>query len=123
MDTFPKEVLAILTYGSSIDATNHAYSDTDICVVAPSIDKTAKEKLWRSLSIDPHVDVKFFEDLPVILKHEVILRHRVMYVQDELKLLEYFLFWQKVYERFFPYYKKAKKTLQERLTQWKSKKK
>lgn len=118
-----ENILAILQYGSSVDETKHQFSDIDICIVAPGIIKEEKEKITRENSIDQKTDIKFFEDLPVILKNEIIIKNKPIYISDEIKLFEYFLYWKKIYQNFIPMHKTAKKTISERLKIWKSKKK
>lgn len=118
-----ENVLAILQFGSSIDNTNHKFSDVDICVVAPKISKKEKEKLLHEMHTKEDLDVKFFEDLPIMLKHEVISKNKALEVNNSIELTEYFLFWEKIYQDFAPHYKVAKKRLSERLEKWSKKKK
>ena len=113
-------VIAILQYGSSLDNTQHVFSDTDICIVAPKTSKKEKIEILRKLATNEKFDIKFFEDLPILLKYEVIKKNKTLFVSNENDLLEYFLFWKKVYESFVPHYKTAKKTIAERLEKWKS---
>lgn len=117
-----KHVLAVLHYGSSIDGTAHAYSDIDLCIVAPTI-ATEKKKQIGVYFASKNYDVKFFDELPIILKMEVMRCHRVLYISDECRLFEHFLFWQKIYDHFAPYHYRARNTLKSRLKQWKSRKK
>ena len=116
-------VIAILQYGSSIENTHHKFSDIDICIVAPEISKKEKEKLLHQMNSKEKHDVKFFEDLPIMLKHEVINKNKPLELNDSDKLIEYFLFWEKIYQDFAPHYKVAKKSLSERLEKWNKKKK
>ncbi len=122
IDQYKDKILAVLQYGSSLDKTSHAYSDTDICIVAPGIDVKAKEQVLRTIARNDGIDVKFFEDLPEVIKYEVIRKNHAHYVKDHAALLEYFLFWQKACGRFMPHHKTAQKTLRERIEQWKSRK-
>ena len=117
-----KHVLAVLYYGSSIDGTSHTYSDIDICIVAPKLTKNKRKEICSAFS-SQKCDLKFFDELPIIVKKEIMHAHRVLYAADEKELFEYFLFWQKVYDHFAPYYHETRRTLSERLSEWKSKRK
>lgn len=121
--SFPCEgVLAILIHGSQVDATHHAFSDVDICIVAPDINARSKRALLHSLSSHAGIDAHFFEDLPLMIKKDIICKNRSLFVCDEGELHSYFLFWQKVYESFVPTYVCAKQHASERFALWKSKK-
>lgn len=97
IDPLKKHALAILLYGSCAKGEATSRSDIDICIIAPSADK---EDLYRDvlkLSRDRY-DIRVFEDMPLFLKAEVIMNHKILYAKNVLDLYEYLYRFRKIWE-------------------------
>jgi len=88
------KILGILLYGSALDENNTVLNDIDICIVAPNqnlyeIYQFIMRHLTRHLI---EYDIRFFEELPLDIKGEIMDHGIVIYASDEPALYEYFFF-------------------------------
>lgn len=118
-------ILAVLLFGSRTKKQEHAFSDYDICLVIPRTTTKERARLLFNLSgrLSETYDLKVFEDLPIMLKGEVIKNNETIYVKDDDELFEYLWHWKKIYDDFQYQYRLAYATPLERLKKWKQKKK
>lgn len=119
------DILAVVLFGSQSQKTAHAVSDIDLCLVMPAAtDKVQHQILlqWAGRLSDSY-DVKVFEELPLMVKGEVIKEGTVLFSRDADALFEYFWKWKKIYDDFKYQYALAYTPTQERIRQWKKRKK
>lgn len=92
-----KEVLAILLFGSHSLSQESPRSDIDICLVAPQ-KKPADllRKVFQQMDTKGY-DIYCFQELPLHLQKEVMENHKIIFVQDEGELQEYFYFYRKLW--------------------------
>ena len=86
--------LGILLYGSIVSGDNHANSDIDICIVAPKQDQYQVYKaILASLRCDfDKFDIRFFDELPLLIRETVIDKGIILHSRDIGELTEYFFF-------------------------------
>jgi len=94
-----KNILGILLYGSYIKNAETSKSDIDICIVAPS---EKKVKLLAFILnkinvVSKKFDIRFFSELPLYIKIQVIEEGELIYSLDEFDLYEYFYFYRKLW--------------------------
>lgn len=120
-----KSILAVLLFGSSATGTTHLFSDTDICLVMPDASKEKRTKVILSLAgkHSDQFDIKIFEELPLMVKGDLIKESKFLYVKDEPELFEYLWKWKKIYDDFQYQYSLAYTPPLERLKKWKQRKK
>ena len=87
-------ILGIIFYGSFATKQNHAKSDIDICIVAG---KSSKYPLYKKIMAGfpediSNYDIRFFEELPLLIRGKIIEEGVVLYTPDMGKLTEYFFF-------------------------------
>lgn len=94
-----KEVVGILLFGSYVEDNQTNRSDIDICVVAPEADhfKLYSEFLLKINVVLKKYDIKFFTELPLYLKIQVIENGILIYSPNELDLYEYFYYFRKLW--------------------------
>lgn len=80
------EVNGVLLFGSAAKGELSTRSDIDIALVNPGTDKVLLKVFAR---LGGKYDVKIFEDLPLLIKMEIIKHHRAIF-GDEVKLSYYF---------------------------------
>ncbi len=116
-----KEVLAVIAFGSQVEGRTHAFSDVDICLVMPNAsEKTRGETLLKLAGTLPEAyDVKIFEDLPLMLKGEVVKNSKPLFVRNENELQEYLWNWKKIYDDYIYQYNLAHTGPLERVKKWK----
>ena len=92
------DVMAILLFGSQVTGEMTERSDTDICIVAPTVEdqKSLLKWIWRSLKV--HLDVWLFDELPLYLKIQVIKHHQIIYARNIPELFEYFFLFRRDWE-------------------------
>jgi uncharacterized protein len=93
-------ILGIVLFGSYLTGQNTARSDIDICVVAPQqelypIHKFIYENLRNNLD---KYDIRFFEELPLYIKGEIIEKGAIILTRDIGELTEYFYPFRKQWE-------------------------
>ena len=87
-------ILGIILYGSVATSANHPQSDLDICIVAPNNDHY---EIFQTIThhiqgeID-HLDIRFFEELPLLIRADVMEQGIILYARDLGELTEYFFF-------------------------------
>ncbi|MHA1619193.1 MAG: nucleotidyltransferase domain-containing protein [Promethearchaeota archaeon] len=87
-------ILGIILYGSAAAGENHLQSDFDICIVAPNHDNHAiYQTIMRHIQgeID-HLDIRFFEELPLLIRADIMEQGIILHSQDLGDLTEYFFF-------------------------------
>ena len=92
-------LLGIILYGSYLNNKETNRSDIDICVVAP--DENTQELLsfiWQNINVNlKKYDVRFFSELPLYIKINVIEKGILVYSPNELDLYEYFYTYRKLW--------------------------
>lgn len=121
---YNQNILAVLAFGSQVEGRAHAFSDVDICLVMPrASEKTRRETLLKiSGTLPEKYDVKVFEDLPLMLKGEVIKNNNALFIRNENELHGYLWNEKKIYDDYQHQYKLAHTPLKERLKKWKKRK-
>ncbi|MDP3742590.1 MAG: nucleotidyltransferase domain-containing protein [Candidatus Micrarchaeota archaeon] len=116
-----KGVLAVIAFGSQVDGKSHAFSDVDLCLVMPhASEKTRGDTLLNVAGILPeNYDVKIFEDLPLMLKGEVVKNGKTLFTRNENELHEYLWNWKKNYDDYTYQYNLAHTGPLERVKKWK----
>lgn len=94
-------VEAILLFGSQVEDEVSPLSDIDICLVAPSANKTEDmyeilSKVWRLIDGSKY-DIWLFEELPLYMKMQVINTHEILHCHDIPALSEYFYWFRKLW--------------------------
>jgi predicted nucleotidyltransferase len=94
-----EKVLGILLFGSYANETQTNRSDVDICVVAPEEDSFDLYFLFleKINVVSKHYDIKFFTELPLYLKIQVIENGILVHSPNELDLYEYFYRFRKLW--------------------------
>ena len=94
-----RKITGILLYGSYTDnkATNR--SDIDICIVAPNENiKMLLSFILQNINVNlKNYDVRFFSELPLYIKINVIEKGILIYSPNELDLYEYFYTYRKLW--------------------------
>jgi predicted nucleotidyltransferase len=80
------EVTGVLLFGSAAKGERTSRSDIDIALVSPR-DKNVLHKVFARTGAT--YDVKIFEELPLLVKMNIIAHHRVI-IGDEVELSHYF---------------------------------
>lgn len=114
-------VLAVLAFGSQIEGRTHAFSDVDICLVMPKASEKSRREILLKMAgtLSEKYDVKLFEDLPLMLRGEVIKNNKALFVRNEDELYDYFWNEKKIYDDYQYQYNLASTPLRERLKKWK----
>jgi len=98
------KVRFIILYGSAADGTMRQDSDLDICVYYEDEEDASQFRLQLLEDLfDEDFDIKIFQQLPPILRKEV-LRGKVLYCDDSRLLCDEAYETIKQYERFKRYY-------------------
>jgi predicted nucleotidyltransferase len=94
-----EKVLGILLFGSYANETQTNRSDVDICMVAPEEDSFDLYSLFleKINVVSKHYDIKFFTELPLYLKIQVIENGILVHSPNELDLYEYFYRFRKLW--------------------------
>lgn len=94
-----KNILGILLYGSYIKNVETSKSDIDICIVAPSENKVELLAfIFDKINVvSKKFDIRFFSELPLYIKIQIIEEGELIYSLDELDLYEYFYFYRKLW--------------------------
>ncbi len=94
-----EKVLGILLFGSYANETQTNRSDVDICVVAPEEDSFDLYSIFleKINVVSKHYDIKFFTELPLYLKIQVIENGILVHSPNELDLYEYFYRFRKLW--------------------------
>ena len=87
-------ILAIVLFGSKARGDAGPLSDTDLCIIAPTIKQ--KDKLNILAYSSDKVDITFFEDLPLNIKVRVIQEGKT-FLNKNKRLLDD-LFWHTLKE-------------------------
>ena len=83
------KVLFIALFGSKAEGYSRETSDYDVAVYYEGTKEERYEFLLRLLgSIDENVDIKIFQDLPLVLKSKILSHGKMLYVKDYDRLLE-----------------------------------
>lgn len=85
------EVTGVLLFGSAAKGELTSRSDIDIALVSPR-DKNVLRKVFARTGAT--YDVKIFEELPLLVKMDIIAHHRVI-LGDEVELSHYFRVFRK----------------------------
>lgn len=80
------EVRGVLLFGSAVKGELNKRSDIDIALVTP---KTKSVLLKVFARLGQKYDVKIFEDLPLLIKMDIIKHHLVIF-GDDVELSYYF---------------------------------
>lgn len=92
-------ILGVLLFGSYLTGDNSNRSDIDICVVSDNekiIDTYNYIMVNLKKNIDKY-DIRFFQELPLYIKGEIIDNGRVIICSDEPALYEYFFYYRKLW--------------------------
>jgi len=94
-----KKITGILLYGSYIDNKATSRSDIDICVVAPDEDMHhLLSYILQKINVNlKKYDVRFFSELPLYIKINVIEKGMLVYSPNKLDLYEYFYIYRKLW--------------------------
>ena len=94
-----KKITGILLYGSYIDNKATSRSDIDICVVAPDEDMhNLLSYILQNINVNlKKYDVRFFSELPLYIKINVIEKGMLVYSPNKLDLYEYFYIYRKLW--------------------------
>ncbi len=94
-----EKVLGILLFGSYANETQTNRSDVDICVVAPEEDSFNLYSIFleKINVVSKLYDIKFFTELPLYLKIQVIENGILVHSSNELDLYEYFYRFRKLW--------------------------
>ena len=87
-------VLGIVLYGSFATGEHHVESDIDICIVTTGQEFYPIYKTYAagiSGNIDKF-DIRFFEELPLLIRGDVIEEGIILCTRDMGELTEYFFF-------------------------------
>jgi predicted nucleotidyltransferase len=81
-------------YGSVVLGEHQENSDVDICIVAPNQDKYAiYHTCMKGLEGDiEKLDIRFFEELPLLIRADIIEKGLILYTKNLGELTEYFFF-------------------------------
>ncbi|MHA1453128.1 MAG: nucleotidyltransferase domain-containing protein [Promethearchaeota archaeon] len=87
-------ILGVILYGSVATGELHEKSDVDICIVAPNqkfrpIYLTILDNLKGDID---SFDIHFFEDLPLLIRWDIIDQGIVLFTKDMGELTEYYYF-------------------------------
>ena len=87
-------VLAVILYGSVAENEHHFRSDIDVCIVAPNQDPgTMYKVVIHGLKWDwEELDIRFFEELPLLIRGDIMEKGKILFTQDMGELTEYFFF-------------------------------
>ena len=94
-----KKIIGILLYGSYIDNKTTNRSDIDICVVAPDEDMHALlSYVLQNINVNlKQYDIRFFSELPLYIKINVVEDGILVYSPNKLDLYEYFYTFRKLW--------------------------
>ncbi len=81
---FADKCMGILLYGSYAKGEQTPRSDVDVCIVGG---EKIFEEVMRELG--GKYDIKFFEELPLYVKVEVVKNHVKIYAKEELDMYFY----------------------------------
>ena len=87
-------ILAVILYGSVADGDHYWRSDIDVCVVTPRQDlHTMYKAVMQNIKGDfDDLDIRFFEELPLLIRGEIMEKGKIIFTQDMGELTEYFFF-------------------------------
>ena len=94
-----KKIIGILLYGSYIDNKTTNRSDIDICVVAPDEDMhNLLSYVLQNINVNlKQYDIRFFSELPLYIKINVVEDGILVYSPNKLDLYEYFYTFRKLW--------------------------
>jgi predicted nucleotidyltransferase len=89
-----KKILGIVLYGSFATSKEHTKSDIDICIVAPHANHI---ELYKEILKDfpgdlTNLDIRFFEELPLLIRGDIIEEGIILYARNHGELMEYYFF-------------------------------
>jgi predicted nucleotidyltransferase len=88
------QILGVILYGSFARGDQTERSDIDVCIVAPHQNLyRIYQKIIQNLAKDEErLDMRFFEELPLLIRGEIVEHGIVLYTPDMGELTEYFFF-------------------------------
>ena len=95
-----KDILGILLFGSFTKDKNTNKSDIDICIVAPNEEKQQLLSfVLQNINVQAKkYDVRFFYELPLYIKINIIEEGVLIYSLNKLDLYEFFYIYRKLWD-------------------------
>ena len=94
------EIIALILFGSYASGQETSRSDIDICLVVPNKNLYEIHKfISKNLNIEREkYDIRFFEELPLYIKADIIENGVIIFTEDRPSLFEYFYHYIKLWE-------------------------
>ena len=94
------DIIAVILFGSHASEEVTSRSDIDICLVVPNKNLYEIYKfISKNLNIDQEkYNVRFFEELPLYIKAEIIEKGVIIFTEDKPSLFEYFYNFTKLWD-------------------------
>lgn len=92
-----KAVESIMQFGSSLNRKN--FRDIDLCIF--TVRKISlKKRLEMIRELSGKYDISFYDDLPLNLRREVLVKGKILFTKDYYKLLKEMQYLEREYPRF-----------------------
>ena len=89
-------ILAVILYGSVAEGEHHDKSDIDVCIVTGAPKKSLYSKfsyvMGKITGDQAKLDIRFFEELPLLIRGDIMENGKIIYTRDMGDLTEYFFF-------------------------------
>lgn len=82
---FYKYVESVIHFGSSVAGKN--FRDIDLCIFTVGT-LSLKQKLALLRGLPEKYDVSFYDDLPLYVKNDVLVKGKILYTKNYYKLLK-----------------------------------
>lgn len=77
-------VHSIMLFGSVTRGEERETSDIDICIIEkPGVDITLEDKINVENSLPENVDISFFHNFSLIIRHRVLTKGEILYSENE----------------------------------------
>ena len=97
------DLLGLYHFGSSLHET--AYRDIDLCVVIKGKSLSLNKRLKYRVFLPEFYDVRFFDEFPLYIKHEVLKTGKCLLMKDEDAMYDIAYDFCKQYADFEPHFR------------------
>lgn len=99
------DIVALILYGSS--AKNGDYKDIDVCLIPynQTQEIPLKKILYYKGNFPSKLDIQFFNDLPLYIKHEVLNHGKLLINKDFDRVFDIYEQTHRAYRDFYPHFK------------------
>ena len=96
-------ILGLFLFGSQTTGDETTKSDVDLCFIVPNKSQIVEMYQWimkHGYSFSDEYDIRFFEELPIQIKIQIIEKGIPLVARDVLDVYEYFWKYRQIWEDY-----------------------